>query len=292
MKHSNAPLAAAPTTNDLISRPPRPLARVSVVIPTLNEAANLPHVFERLPLHEIFEVIVVDGHSVDDTVAVARALFPATRIVLQDGVGKGDALACGFAAARGDIIVMIDADGSTDPDEIPRFLDGLFDGADVAKGSRFLPGGGSEDITGIRSLGNRCLTGTVNLLFRTSYTDLCYGYCAFWSEILPTLNVSCAGFEVETLINVRIAKARLKVTEIPSLEHERIHGVSNLHVVRDGIRVLRTIISERLAPRKRRPRLASPSFREVERTPSTAGLLGDLISPPLDGGPSASSLSL
>ena len=261
--------ASSPPTPDALIRPPRPLARVSLVIPTLNEAQNLPHVFARLPLHEVFEVIVVDGHSVDDTQAVARELHPATRIVLQDGVGKGDALACGFAAARGDIIVMLDADGSTDPAEIPAYLDALFDGADVAKGSRFLPEAGSEDITGVRALGNRCLTGIVNLLFGTRYTDLCYGYNAFWSEILPTLDVSCNGFEVETLINVRIAKAGMKVTEVASVERERIHGVSNLHVVRDGSRVLRTIVSEWLAPRRRRrPAAAAPSFRELDRAPA------------------------
>jgi glycosyltransferase involved in cell wall biosynthesis len=220
----------------VLDRPQRPFARVSLVIPTLNEAQNLPHVFARLPMHELFEVIVVDGHSADDTCAVARELLPEARILLQDGTGKGDALACGFAAARGDIIVMIDADGSTDPDEIPAFLDALFAGADVAKGSRFLPAGGSADITAMRSLGNRVLTGTVNRLFGTRYTDLCYGYNAFWSEVVPAIEVRCAGFEVETMINVRIAKAGFAVTEVPSLEHERIHGVSNLHVVRDCAR--------------------------------------------------------
>src|SRR5918998_4345899 len=88
--------------------------RVSVVIPTLNEAANLPHVFAELPgwLHE---VVLVDGFSSDGTVEVARRLRPDVRIVLQERRGKGDAVACGFAAATGDIIVMLDADGSADP---------------------------------------------------------------------------------------------------------------------------------------------------------------------------------
>jgi Glycosyl transferase family 2 len=251
-------------THDQIARPGRPFASVSVVIPTLNEAANLPHVFARLPLDELSEVIIVDGHSTDDTVEVARELLPSVRIVLQEGSGKGDALACGFAAARGDIIVMLDADGSTDPAEIPAYLDPLFDGADFAKGSRFTAGGGSADITPIRRLGNRVLGGTVNLLFGTRYTDLCYGYNAFWSEVLPAIDVNCSGFEVETLINVRIAKAGLDVAEVPSIEHERIHGVSKLHAVRDGLRVLRTIISERLRTHRPAGVTAAPSFRELE----------------------------
>jgi hypothetical protein len=140
-------------------------ARISVVIPTLNEAANLPHVFARIPAF-VDEVVLVDGHSVDDTIAVARAIRPDIRVVLQDGRGKGNALACGFAASQGDIIVMLDADGSTDPAEIPRFVAPLLAGHDFVKGSRYLRGGGSDDITGIRSIGNRVLLALLNLLYR------------------------------------------------------------------------------------------------------------------------------
>ncbi len=265
-------------TSHQITRPGRPFARVSAVIPTLNEAGNLPHVLTRLPLHELFEVIIVDGRSTDDTIEVARELMPSVRVVLQDGVGKGNALACGFAAARGDIIVMLDADGSTDPAEIPAYLDALFAGADFAKGSRFMTGGGSADITPLRRLGNGCLNGIVNVLYQTEYTDLCYGYNAFWSDLLPVIDVTCAGFEVETLINIRIAKARLRIAEVPSVEHERIMGVSKLHPVRDGLRVLRTIVSERFRSVGSSEPSAPPSYRELDRRPQTAGLLlADLL---------------
>ena len=224
--------------------------RVSVVIPTLNEGKNLPYVFAGLP-PELHELIVVDGHSTDETVAVARALWPEVRIVMQTRRGKGNALATGFAACTGDIIVTIDGDGSTDPREIPRFVAALQHGADFVKGSRFAQGGASSDITFTRKLGNRALNGLVNLLYGTSYTDLCYGYSAFWARCLPYMRVDCDGFEVETLINVRIAKAGLVIHEVPSYERDRIHGRSNLHAVRDGIRVLSTIALERMsaAPR-------------------------------------------
>jgi glycosyltransferase involved in cell wall biosynthesis len=225
--------------------------RVSVVIPTLNEEENLPHVFARLPpgLHE---VIVVDGHSADRTVAVARRLRPDARIVMQAGRGKGNALAAGFAACTGDIVVMLDADGSTDAAEIPRFVAALCNGADFVKGSRFAQGGASSDITRIRKLGNRVLSAMVNALYGTSYTDLCYGYNAFWTRCLPYMHVDCDGFEVETLINVRIAKAGLVVHEVPSYERSRIHGVSNLSAISDGARVLQTIALERASPAARR----------------------------------------
>jgi len=218
---------------------------VTAVIPTLNEAANLPHVFARIP-DCVDELIIVDGNSTDDTVGVARALRPDARIVLQNRRGKGNALACGFAAATGDIIVMLDADGSTDPAEIPVFLAPLVGGADFVKGSRYLEGGGSEDITPLRSSGNRLLGAAVNLLFGTNYTDLCYGYNAFWRDCLPYFQITCDGFEVETVINVRAAKAGLEIVEVPSREHMRIHGLSNLNIWRDGRRVLRTIIRERI----------------------------------------------
>jgi hypothetical protein len=235
---------------------------VTAIIPTLNEAGNLPHVFEQLP-RGINELIIVDGHSTDDTVWVAKELRPDARIVLQDRKGKGNALACGFAAARGDIVVMIDADGSTDPSEIPTFIAPLIDGADFVKGSRYMEGGGSADITSVRSVGNRVLGGIVNVAFGTAYTDLCYGYNAFWRRCLPQLHVTCDGFEVETILNVRAAKAGLRIVEVPSFERSRVHGLSNLSAWRDGRRVLNAIVSERVNPLPEPSDAWMPVFREV-----------------------------
>ncbi|WP_277349983.1 glycosyltransferase family 2 protein [Nonomuraea composti] len=216
---------------------------VSVVVPAMNEAENLPHVFATIP-QWVDEIVLVDGNSVDDTVAVAKRLRPNVKVVTQKGKGKGDALAAGFAACTSDIIVMIDADGSTDGREIINFVGALVTGADFVKGSRYAAGGGSDDLTLNRRLGNKVLTGIVNVMYKTQYTDLCYGYNAFWARHLDVLNLDCDGFEVETLMNVRAAKAGLKVHEVPSHERNRIHGESNLHVVRDGFRVLKTILKE------------------------------------------------
>jgi len=176
---------------------------------------------------------------------VARRLRPDVRVVTQPGRGKGNALSAGFAACTGDIVVTMDADGSTDPAEIPRFVAALCHGADFVKGSRFAQGGASSDITWIRRLGNRALNALVNALYRTSYTDLCYGFNAFWARCLPYMRVDCDGFEVETLVNVRIAKAGLTIHEVPSYERVRLYGHSHLNAVRDGTRVLRTIALER-----------------------------------------------
>lgn len=238
--------------------------RVSVVVPTLNEARNLPYVFSRLPA-DVHEVIVVDGHSVDDTVAVARRLRPGVRVVQQTRRGKGNALACGFEAATGDVIAMVDADGSTDPGEIPMFVHALVAGADFAKGTRFAAGGGSSDITRLRSLGNRLLGAVVNLCHGTHYSDLCYGFNVFWQKYVPVLGLDTTsppppgsdgllwgdGFEIETLIHMRVAEEGLRVAEVPSFEHPRIHGASNLDAFSDGLRVLTTILVERRRARRR-----------------------------------------
>jgi glycosyltransferase involved in cell wall biosynthesis len=266
--------AYCPIATDLAIAP-----SVSVVIPAKNEARNLAHVFPSIPAW-VDEIVLVDGHSVDDTVAVARQLCPDLKIVAQQGRGKGDALLAGFNACKGDIIVMLDADGSTDGAEIARFVGALVTGADYAKGSRFANGGGSDDITATRRCGNWILITLVNRLFGTRYTDLCYGYNAFWARDLPVLNLDCDGFEVETVMNIRAAKAKLWTQEIPSHEHVRVYGESNLHVIRDGWRIAKVIVRERFLRRERR-RLR-PTRNSVSRIPEAPLVTARAAEPRLD----------
>jgi hypothetical protein len=232
---------------------------VSVVIPTYNEARNLPSVLLQIP-REDTEVVVVDGRSSDGTLAVVHELCPDAVVVEQPGKGKGDALRAGFEVAKGDVVVMLDADGSMSPREIPAFVGALLAGADLAKGSRHLDDGGSSDLTPVREAGNQVLGWLFNRIHGTRHTDLCYGYMAFWRSSLPAIMPYCDGFEVETLLNVRAAQAGLRVVEVPSHEGRRGHGESNLHPIRDGLRVLRTLWRE--LPRSLRLRsAASPVTR-------------------------------
>jgi hypothetical protein len=217
---------------------------VSVVVPTLNECRNLPHVLPRIPAW-VDEVVLVDGGSDDGTVEVAQALLPRIRVVREYRPGKGAALQAGFQAARGDIIVTLDADGSADPAEIPAFVGCLLAGADYAKGSRFAQGGGTRDMELLRKAGNWGLRLLVRIAFGGRYSDLCYGYNAFWRHVLPVIEGDADGFEIETLMNVRVLAAGLQVAEVASHEEARIHGESHLNTFRDGFRVLRMIVRER-----------------------------------------------
>jgi glycosyltransferase involved in cell wall biosynthesis len=236
---------------------------LSVIVPTLNEAKNLEVVLPELQqvLDEIpgeHEVILVDGGSVDETVETAQRLVPEIEVHEQVRRGKGNAVATGIEQAHNDVVVMFDADGSADPAEIPAFVEALVEGADFAKGSRFTEGGGSADITPVRKLGNAFLNRTANTAFGTEFTDLCYGYNAFWTDMAPVLDLPDAtrepehegvveygdGFEIETMINVRMAAADAEIAEVPSVERERVFGSSNLSATRDGLRVLRTIAVE------------------------------------------------
>jgi glycosyltransferase involved in cell wall biosynthesis len=226
---------------------PGVMQRVSVIIPALNEAENLAHVLPLIPTW-VHEVILVDDHSTDDTVGVARELLPSIRVVPNERPGgKGHAMQTGFEAVTGDIIVMLDADGSEAPSEIPAFVGALLAGADFAKGSRFMQGGGTSDMPWLRRSGNKVFVLMVRALFGGRFSDLCYGYNAFWTWVVPVLQIDAAGFEIESMLNIRALRAGLKIAEVPSFETERVHGEGRLVTFPDGWRVLKTIVKERMS---------------------------------------------
>jgi glycosyltransferase involved in cell wall biosynthesis len=241
-------------------------SKVSLIIPTLEEAENLKLVLPAIPRF-VDELIIVDGGSTDGTLDVVRELRPSAKIIVDTVPGKGHALRRGFEAAVGDILVMMDADGSMDPADIGTFVAALEAGADVAKGSRFLQGGGSADMTIVRRLGNRALTRAVRLAFGGRYSDLCYGYMAFWRHVLPMFDSHVRGFEVETFLNVRALAAGLRVVEVASFESARLYGESHLRTFRDGSRALFTIGRERRWLSKARSERGIPRPGEAHLIP-------------------------
>jgi glycosyltransferase involved in cell wall biosynthesis len=217
---------------------------VSVIIPTLNEAGNLPYVLNTVP-RWVDEIIIVDGRSKDDTERVARVLRPDVRIVQQTRRGKGAALRAGLDAAHGEILIIMDADGSMDGADIVAFRDALVDGADYVKGSRFCKGGGSTDITRLRRFGDAGICFLIRVLYGAKYTDGTYGYKGLWANKLSSIRIDTDGFEVELLIDIRAHRAGLRTAEVPCFETDRIHGASNLNALSDGLRCLRVILQER-----------------------------------------------
>jgi glycosyltransferase involved in cell wall biosynthesis len=220
-------------------------ATVSVIIPTLNEAGNLPYVLDTVP-DWVDEVIVVDGRSTDDTERIARLMHPGVKVIHELTPGKGAALKAGFSAASGDYLIAIDADGSMDGNRLGDFRDALDHGAEYVKGSRFLPGGGSADITRFRRFGDGGICFLMRMLFGAHYSDATYGYFAVRADRVDHLNIDSDGFEVETLVNIRAHRAGLKITEVPCFEANRIHGTSNLSAFKDGFRIARCIVLEKM----------------------------------------------
>lgn len=233
---------------EIVSYPIVARPSVSVVIPALNEAENLPYVLPRIPMKWVDEVILVDGFSTDDTVEVARSYLPDIRVLMQEGRGKGAALRTGFEAASGKIVVMLDADGSTDPKEIPLFVGALMAGADFVKGSRFLQGGGTFDMPLYRAIGNFGLTQLTNLLFGTRYSDITYGYNAAWKYCRSAMAFEIDGWANEIVSNIRVARCGLLAVEVPCFEHSRVAGTAKLQTFSAGWTILKGIIRERMRP--------------------------------------------
>jgi glycosyltransferase involved in cell wall biosynthesis len=223
-------------------------ARISVIIPTLDEAENIVEVIYKLKRAGCHNILVVDGNSHDNT--VERARISGAKVILQNGKGKGGALRQAFenGSIDGDMVLILDADGSMDPDEVPLFTEALKPGVDIVKGSRFLPGGQSEDITAMRRVGNKILVGLLNFICLTNYTDLCYGYMIFKRKALTRLSqhLKSQNFEIETEICLKAKELGLNVREIPSTEHPRNYGNSKLSTFKDGFRILMVILRESL----------------------------------------------
>jgi glycosyltransferase involved in cell wall biosynthesis len=194
-------------------------------------------------------VLLVDGCSTDGTAEVAREIYPTVRLIAQEGKGKGAALRSGFAAATGDIIVALDADGSTDPAEIPAFVGTLLAGADFVKGSRFLQGGGTADMPLYRRLGNGAFVALANSLFRTHFTDITYGYNAVWRQHQDALALEIDGWAHEIVGNIRAVRNGLRVAEVASFEYCRLAGQAKLRTIPAGWTILKAILAERFRHR-------------------------------------------
>jgi glycosyltransferase involved in cell wall biosynthesis len=218
--------------------------QVSVVIPCLNEEQNIDRCVRAA--HQALsdtglrgEVIVVDNDSEDRSAALAAAA--GASVVHEPRRGYGSAYLAGLAAARGDYVVMADADLTYDFADIPRFVEKLAAGADLVMGDRMdniEPGA----MTWLhRYIGNPLLTGILNLFFRTGVRDAHCGMRALRREAIPRLGLRTTGMEFASEMVVRAARERLVIDELPIKYHPR-GGESKLSSFRDGWRHLRYLL--------------------------------------------------
>ena len=218
--------------------------KVSVVIPCLNEAENIEAcVKSALAAIEAGglsgEVVVADNNSTDGSGALAEAA--GARVVHESRPGYGSAYLAGFAAARGEYIVMADADLTYDFAEIPRFVAELDKGAQLVMGDRMdnIHPGAMPWLH--RYVGNPILTGVLNIFFRTGVSDAHCGMRALRRDVLPILDLRTTGMEFASEMVIRAAKEKLRIAEFPIEYHPR-GGQSKLSSFRDGWRHLRFLL--------------------------------------------------
>ena len=194
--------------------------KVSLIIPTKNETKAIGRVLKEVPKHIINEIIVIDGYSRDDTAKEAKAQLRAgkDKFILQKKPGFGAALLEAFKIAKGDIVVIMNADGSHNPTDIPSLLEKIKEGYTYVMASRYLKGARSDDDTIVRFIGNRVLTWLTNLIHNTKVTDSLYFFTAITSNKLKKLHLTSPGFELCIEILIRAHKAGLKFAEVPVVE--------------------------------------------------------------------------
>lgn len=232
--------------------------KVTVLVPTYNEKENVGKVLAGIAEHKdkVSEILVVDGHSTDGTQETVRSL--GHTLVLQEGRGLGNAIKTGIAKATGDVIIIVDADGSHDTKDIPKLIAKIEEGYDLVVASRYISGprlsglfraqSSSYDDTIIRELGNRMFTGMVRVLYGAPIHDLLMGYKAFRKRIFEKITLTESGQQFDAEIVVKAMKAGYKLAEVPTVEYKREHGESKLSVPYHGMMVLRTIVKGLFTP--------------------------------------------
>lgn len=218
--------------------------KVSLIIPTMNEEGAIGRVLAEVPKRIVDEIIVIDGHSKDNTVAEAKEQLRKgkDKFILQKQKGFGNALLEAFKKASGDLIIIMDGDGSQNPKDIPRFLKKIKEGYTYVMGSRYGRGGRSDDDTIIRLIGNRAFTFLTNLIHGTKVSDSLYLFIAINAKDVKRLKLSSPGIEICVEIPIKAHRAGLKFAEIPVVERTRYAGESKVNAFWSGLSILKMIL--------------------------------------------------
>ena len=228
---------------------------VTLVVLTLNEIDGAGHVFPKLPLSSLDEVLVVDGGSTDGTIEFFRAR--GVQVIVQEQRGRGEAFRLAVQHARNEWLIFFSPDGNEDPADIARLVDGLAAGYDMVIASRFMAGARSEDddkfLFASRRWGNLMFTWLVNVLFRgPRITDTINGYRAVTRTAFRRIDPDAQGYAIEFQMSMRALRLGLRVLEIPTHEGDRVgRGVSKLNAVPVGFKFLGLLLREWARPRPR-----------------------------------------
>lgn len=215
--------------------------KVSVVLPTLNEVGAIKSVLDDMPADVVDEILVVDGHSTDGTPELVKKL--GYEVIVQEGRGCGDAFTTGVKHATGDVIILMDADGSHNPADIPKLLKCIDEGADAAFGSRYMPGSGSDDDTIIRYIGNKLFTFLLNKVQGVELTDGLFLYVAAKREVFEAIEMKSANFEYCVEFPIKVHKAGFRIAQVPCFEPKRLAGRSKVNAFYHGLRILWVILT-------------------------------------------------
>ena len=220
---------------------------ISVVIPAFNEESNIDRVLQEV--HEVlsragfpYEVVVVDDGSTDRTCEVARR-YDIDLVSNSKNLGKGGALKAGLSQARGQVVVVMDADGSHRAEDIPELIDPVLNGeAHVTVGSRFKTSEGKNSTSRLHLIGNRIINTLILLLTRRYISDSQSGFRAFKRDTLIKMPISCSEYEVETEMTIRMLKSGCKIKEVPIRCKQREKGFSKIDSFRDGFKILKAVL--------------------------------------------------
>jgi len=216
--------------------------KVSVIVITLNEVDCVPHVLAGIPKDIVDEILVVDGHSTDGTPERVRKL--GYKVIMQEKKGYGMAFIEGVQHAQGDILILMNGDGSQDPKYIPDFLKKIQEGYKVVFASRYLKGAGSADDTLLTLVGNKVFTFLTNLLCGTGISDSLFMYAAIERDVFKSIDLNYWNFEFCVAVPIRVHKKGYIFAEIPTFELKRLHGTKKVHAFFHGLRILWVIIRE------------------------------------------------
>ena len=220
------------------------LSRV-LLLTTMNEVTGLRSIWNNIPFHLFKRTVVVDAHSTDGTLEFLKN--KRCEIIFQHSPGRGDAIREAMSQITEDVVVLMASDGNDDPKYVPAFLAKIEEGYDVVSGSRFAPGGltdDGDDPYGIRRLGNRFFTLLVNVLWNAQSTDAAYSLRAFRTEAWNRMNMNSKWNETEFLMSIRSAKLGLRVTQIPVIEGIRAGGEVKAKTVSTGWSLLKVVMRE------------------------------------------------